>query len=385
MSKVFLERILSHIEHVRKVGNLCNTEETTKQALILPLLDILGFSAFDPSKVKAEYQADFAGVKSGERVDYALFCHGVPVMFVEAKTYGEQLNNHCPQLSRYFNASPEVTISAITNGHEWRFFTDLGNKNVMDDEPFLTINLLDINDQDIQQLNRFRHDHFQPDALRTLAEESIYLASFIKVINISLRDVDPDFVRYVANKACIQRQLNQRFLDSITPLVRQAVERSVSAMVLSGLSATKTIENKDEIQLPQTDQATSSSEDATNPKIITTPSENKLFECVKLILGNESDIQPKDTESYFSILFQGKTTRWLLRYYDNKQRPSITLPLPLNEYQRSEIIRSGLEIGAGEQIIIDLPENILRIPGIMYDLYRYNSSDENFRRKSNSE
>lgn len=40
----FKKRIDLHIEHVKKVGLHCATEETTKQALILPLLDILGFS-----------------------------------------------------------------------------------------------------------------------------------------------------------------------------------------------------------------------------------------------------------------------------------------------------------------------------------------------------
>lgn len=36
----FINRLRSHIEHVKKVGGHCTTEETTKQALILPLLDI---------------------------------------------------------------------------------------------------------------------------------------------------------------------------------------------------------------------------------------------------------------------------------------------------------------------------------------------------------
>ena len=118
----FKEKLSTHSEHVKKVGDHCTTEETTKQALILPLLDILGFTPYDPTKVKAEFKADFPGVKANERVDYALFCQDLPVMFIEAKSWGEELNNHCPQLSRYFNATPEVAVAAITNGREWRFF-----------------------------------------------------------------------------------------------------------------------------------------------------------------------------------------------------------------------------------------------------------------------
>ena len=89
----FKVRLKNHIEHVKNVREHCTTEETTKQALILPFLDILGFNAYDPQKVKAEYGADFPGVKVGERVDYALFCQGVPVMFIEAKGCKEKMGN----------------------------------------------------------------------------------------------------------------------------------------------------------------------------------------------------------------------------------------------------------------------------------------------------
>jgi hypothetical protein len=42
----FIERIHRHAEHIANVGSHCTTEETTKQALILPLLDILGLAQF---------------------------------------------------------------------------------------------------------------------------------------------------------------------------------------------------------------------------------------------------------------------------------------------------------------------------------------------------
>ncbi|WP_230369093.1 type I restriction endonuclease subunit R [Paludibacterium denitrificans] len=304
-------------------------------------------------------------------------------MFVEAKAFGEKLVNHCPQLSRYFNATPEVAVSAITNGREWRFFTDLNNKNIMDESPFLTIDIYEISESDIQQLLRFRHDQFQPDALRTLAEESIYLSAFTKAISDSLRDVDQDFVKYVAGRSSVQRQLNQKFVESITPLVRQAVERSVSAMVVSGLSSSGYKEKSDENDEKQKEVSTAVADvvDPDNSKIVTTASEIKIYENAKLILGDDADIQYKDTESYFTVLCKGKTNRWLLRYFDNKQRPSIQFPFELSEESKKEILRAGLDIGAGDQVVIDRPENILRLPGLIFDSYSYCSNDENFRRK----
>nr|DAR76992.1 MAG TPA: hypothetical protein [Caudoviricetes sp.] len=379
VSAVFKERIASHAEHVKKVAHICTTEETTKQALILPLLDILGFSAFDPNKVRAEYQADFPGAKSGERVDYALFCNGAPVMFIEAKSYTENLSNHCPQLSRYFNATPEVAICAITNGREWRFFTDLSNKNIMDSEPFLTVDVTMLNENDMAQLYQFRHDKFQPDALRSLAEESIYLTAFTESITESLKEVDLDFVRYVAGRANIQRQFTQRYLESIRHIVKQAVQNTVSSMVVSGLSAPKVQEEAASVEKEQEDP-TAPIIDPENNKIVTTYAERRLFDLVKSILPDDASIEAKDTESYFGVLVDGKSNRWILRYFDNKQRPSVIFPIELEESDISNIERCGLEV-SGNQIIIDTPENLLRVVWLVIDSYRFCCDDENFKRK----
>lgn len=381
----FKNRLKIHSEHVKNVGVHCTTEETTKQALILPFLDILGFSPYDPQKVKAEYGADFPGVKANERVDYALFCQGIPVMFIEAKAYKEKIDNHCPQLSRYFNSTPEVTISAITNGVEWRFFTDLKEKNIMDPTPFLKIRMDEITESDAEQLFRFRHDKFKPEALRTLAEESVFLSAFTKTISSSLRDVDQEFVRYVASRSSVERQLNQRFLESITPLVKQAVELSVSAMVVSGLSGkNSSTENTGDEHYENSEVESVDDHadivDPDNPNIITTYNERILFDKASSIIGINHDIQYKDTASYFSVLFQGKTNRWIIRYFDKKNKPYIQLPIELNELTINEVNRAGLTYDSS-RIYMDNPEDILRISGLILDSFEYVKNDENFRKK----
>lgn len=382
----FTERLRKHAEHVKSVGMHCTTEETTKQALILPLLDILGFSPFDPTRVKAEYGADFPGVKSSERVDYALFCHGVPVMFIEAKAHGENLTNHCPQLSRYFNATPEVTIGAITNGREWRFFTDLNNKNMMDSAPFLTVDFEDMDVALLPRLHRFRHDEFKPDALRTLAEETVYLNAFTNVISQSLREPDAEFVKYVAGRADVQRQFNARFLEGIAPIVKQAVERAVSNMVVSGLSAQAAPTQKptpvveQQLQEGSLDENTADIVDPSNARIVTTYAERRLFEMVQSILGDGVDIVAKDTESYYSVLYQNKVNRWLLRYQAEKRQPCISVCVPLTDERKREIARAGLQVGAGDTILLSQPEHLARISGIVFDSLAYCQDDTNFKR-----
>ena len=59
----------------------------------------------------------------------------------------------------------------------------------------------------------------------------------------------------------------------------------------------------------------------------------------------------------------------------------ILLLIELSENMKKEVKRGGLEIYAGEQIIIDKPENILRIAGLINETYEYTKNDENFKRE----
>ena len=382
----FINKLSNHIEHVKRVGIHCSTEETTKQALILPLLDILGFSPYDPTKVLAEFAADFPGVKATERVDYALYCNGQPVMFIEAKPFTANLSNHAPQLSRYFNSSLGVTIGAITNGKEWRFFTDLINTNVMDEKPFLTIDFTKHKAEELTQLAEFKHDNFHADKLRFFAEENQYIQQFKIVIKRSINEIDLDFVRYVAQQANISRQLNTKFLENIQPFVKQAVEQAISDTVVKGLSSPTIITaqpieiNPSPIETVDIQQDTVSDIiHSDNEKIITTVSEQILFKLVQELLP-EHELIAKDTESDFSVLYQNKNNRWLFRYDVNRKRPTIQFIVPIDDSRRIELTRAGLEVLPNGTIFIDKPEYIYRVVGILNDSINFCTNDDNFKR-----
>ncbi|HWK60787.1 MAG TPA: type I restriction endonuclease [Eoetvoesiella sp.] len=374
----FKQRIEHHAEHVKNVGTHCATEETTKQALILPLLDILGFSPYDPTKVKAEYGADFPGAKASERVDYALFSHGIPVMFIEAKAYAENLTNHCPQLSRYYNATPEVAVAAITNGREWRFFTDLENRNIMDSTPFLIIDFETDTDDVEEHLERFHYDNLEPGTLRALAEENVYLTAFKAAITAALRDCDLDFVRYVATRANTQRTMTSKFLESIQPIIKQAVAQSISEMVATSLSTPEAAPIAAPIEIIPDEDA--DIVDPDNAKIITTAEERRLFDVCTDILPDE-DLQARDTESYFSVVHGGKSNRWIFRFWGDKKHPAMQFIIPLTDADKTEISRAGLKIGSNDQILLDKPEDLYRLAGIVRDALTYCKNDDNFKRK----
>ena len=61
---IFRDRIIAHTEHVKKVGKHCSTEETTKQALILPFLDVLGFTPMTQQKLKLNTERIFPELRA---------------------------------------------------------------------------------------------------------------------------------------------------------------------------------------------------------------------------------------------------------------------------------------------------------------------------------
>ena len=159
----FVAAVQAVTRTVRQNRQHVKTEAGAKLQLVLPVIrDILGFNPDNPNEVVPEHTAD-VGMKSGEKVDYALFGEGHQcAILVECKNVGSDLTAAHGQLFRYFGATA-FRFGASTNGEEWRFHADLDSPNVMDSEPFLVFKLGDGNEvdaSDIEVLRAFRKDGF---------------------------------------------------------------------------------------------------------------------------------------------------------------------------------------------------------------------------------
>lgn len=143
------------IDQLRALGtriaatkSLIQTEEATKNAMVMPFIQILGYNVFDPMEVTPELIAD-VGTKKGEKVDYAVLRDGKPILLFECKKCGGDLNiNHASQLFRYFHVTA-ARFGVLTNGLTYRFFTDLEQPNKMDEKPFFEFDILDFKDRDV--------------------------------------------------------------------------------------------------------------------------------------------------------------------------------------------------------------------------------------------
>lgn len=98
-------------------------EEATKQGVILPLLNRVGWDTEDVSEVCPEYPVASVG-----KVDYALRIGETNRVFVEAKSWGGSLGDgEERQLEHYVLASnPRPALGVLTNGRQWYLYLPPG-------------------------------------------------------------------------------------------------------------------------------------------------------------------------------------------------------------------------------------------------------------------
>ncbi len=336
----FTEDIIKLSEQVRKRFDQVVGEEATKMALIVPFLTALGYDVHDPSEVMPEYVADFATRRAGqfEKVDYALAINGTKVMLVEAKARGQKAEAHDGQLSKYFNALLTTKVAIVTNGIEYRFFTDLRHQNVMDKEPFFTFNILEYDSKDIENLKVFHRDTFDVAAITNHAEEMVYVKGMTQLVGNLLRSPSEKFIHFLVSELRssdqryeFQGNINARVIEKFNAIVKKSIQGSLLDLMTSSLSREMSQPVKVEVE-PEIEEE--QSEDPQESRIVTTAEEIEAFEKIKAITQTSRsynfELKYKDTTSYFGINL-GKSARWFLRLYLSSQKKSFIARLSVDE------------------------------------------------------
>ena len=169
----FIDQLRVLSSRISNTMNMIQTEEATKNAMVMPFIQILGYNVFDPTEVTPELIAD-VGTKKGEKIDYAILRDGKPIILFECKKAGAELSiNHAGQLFRYFHVT-EARFGVLTNGLKYRIFTDLEQPNKMDEKPFFEFNILDFKERDVEELKKFAKSAFDLDTILTTANDLKY-------------------------------------------------------------------------------------------------------------------------------------------------------------------------------------------------------------------
>lgn len=203
-------------------------EESTKQSLIIPFINMLGYDTSNPLEVRSEYSAGFD--KTKEKVDYAIFKNDKVIIFIEAKSAHDPLKNHDPQLAKYFNSTPEAKFAIITNGIRYKFYSDLSQPNIIDDTPFFELDFENVKHNDIEILQRFSKELFEVGSLVSYAEELVYYSKLKPEIINLLRNPSDDLIRLLIKKHVSDVKLTFSVIEHYRPIVKNAITDALLEM-----------------------------------------------------------------------------------------------------------------------------------------------------------
>ena len=317
--------LIDEIQRLAKIyegkKNTILTEEATKNALIMPFITALGYNVFDPSEVIPEFTAEF-GSGSGKKVDYAIVKDGNPIMLVEAKWCGSELDvSKEAQLLYYFNATSTVTVGILTNGIEYRFYSDLDKENVMDQKPFLQFNIKDINDHITKELKKFTKTAFKADEIVSTAEELKFTGAMKAFLSEQLLDPSEEFVKYMA-KQVFEGVLKEKTREKFKVITKKAFTQFISDRVSDRLSSALLEEKEAAKPVIETPIPTEEKN-----KIVTTQDEIDGYNIIRAILRSKVGVKRitlKDTVNYCNILFDGKKLICRL-HFNNPEKKTVVI------------------------------------------------------------
>lgn len=297
-------------DKIEQLKDKIETEEATKNAFIMPFINILGYDIFNPTEVIPEFTADL-GLKKGEKVDYAIFQNGAPILIIECKNWNQNLNIHNSQLFRYFHVT-KTRFALLTNGINYRFYTDLEETNKMDEKPFLEFDITKIKDNTIKEIEKFHKSKFNVSQIVDNASNLKYTKEVKSIIDQELENPTHDFVKLFANKAYSGR-LTSKVMEEFTEIVSKAFGQIISEKVNDRLNSAL---NKEQ----EKQQAEEQVEEVPKSKIETTEEEMEAYQIVVAILRRKltkDRIVHRDTQSYFGILFDDNNRKPICRLHLN--------------------------------------------------------------------
>jgi hypothetical protein len=330
-----LRALATKIPKLRSDG-LIKTEEGTKNALVMPFINALGYDVFNPLEVTPELHAD-VGTKKGEKVDYAIMMNGKPCMLFECKMAGTNLKEvHASQLYRYFTVT-ESRFGILTDGIVYRFYTDLDQKNIMDKDPFFIFDMMDIKEANIDELKRFTKGVFDVTGIITAASELKY-KSLIKAFFVNQLSLPTEpFVRLCLQESgAYTGRLTQTVIDQFVPLVRESMRLFINDAVEQRLKSALAREEVPVITPVQEETSQPVTDTQQAQAIITTQEEIEAYFTIKAILRDTLDVKRvvmRDAQSYCAILLDDNNRRSIARLRFGATQKSIGI---FNEQKNEE-------------------------------------------------
>ncbi|MFC5736170.1 type I restriction endonuclease [Sinirhodobacter huangdaonensis] len=329
-------------ERIRQHAATIITEEAVKTSIVLPFLQSLGYDVFNPAEVIPEFTADAVG-KKGEKVDYAIRLNNEVRVLVECKPLDAKLERkHLAQLFRYFTVT-NARFAILTNGQLYEFYTDLDEPNKLDNKPFFTFDLLDLNSSSVTELRKFEKTTFDVDKILLNAGRLKYVSSVKRFLSAQFEEPSQELLKLIASEVYdgrITAQVRDAIGAATKIAFREIVREAVQAKLSSALETTQHIEHPDE-EAPAED-------------IVTTQDEVEGMLTIRAIVRDviaAERVGLRDAKTYCAVLVDNNNRKplarlhfnrkqWYLSLFDTDEEERIAIGSLTEIYQYAERLRT---------------------------------------------
>lgn len=316
-----IDQLKALAARIQNTQSLIHTEEATKNAMVMPFIQILGYNVFDPTEVTPELVADI-GTKKGEKVDYAILRDGHPIMLFECKKSGADLHiNHAGQLFRYFHVTAS-RFGVLTNGLKYKFFTDLEQQNKMDDTPFFEFDLLNFRERDVEELKKFAKSAFDIDTILNTASDLKYTRIIQERLVDWVANPPEEFVRVLVTDLLSGRRFTPTLKDQFAQITKRAFEQllteRINGRLMGAMAAESPVAEEAAPIIPPAGE---------EQEVVTTAEEIEGLHIIRSILRdvvNPRRIVMRDNLSYCAILLDDNNRKPVCRLrFNNTQKLAV--------------------------------------------------------------
>jgi len=282
----------------------------------MPFIQCLGYDVFNPVEVVPEFISDI-GIKKGEKIDYAIMKDGQVTILIECKHWAQNLDLHDGQLLRYFNVS-KAKFSILTNGIQYRFYTDLEEPNKMDEKPFFEFDITEMKDIQVEELKKFHKSYFEIDKIVATASDLKYTKEIKSILINELKNPSPVFVKFFINQV-YNGKATERVLIQFTELVKASAQQVISDIITDRLkTALKENETKSAEEAQAAAAVIADNIQEIEAKKEPTQEELESFYIIKSFLRQKIDIKRlsfRNNQTYFAIVLDDTNRKTICRLY----------------------------------------------------------------------
>jgi predicted phage tail component-like protein len=187
------ETLKKLVEKATRLKNKDINEAATKDYLIRPFFEALGWDFSNPDEVIPE-ESD----ASGKRPDYSLYLNGQPKILIEAKPLNNLLNDiKMINEKMSYCLSSQVPFLIITNGILYKiFYSKLDGANK--DKLLFDFQLDETIDEDI--INKLRKGSVANDELLNFAQNTFILTNVKKTLEALFQDPPKKYLSTITDK-----------------------------------------------------------------------------------------------------------------------------------------------------------------------------------------